>query len=267
MKKSGSVFLIVTVALTFFACSTVPLTGRKQLNVVSDSEINTAAAQSYTQLLSDPKTHVITGTAEAARVRRVGLKLATAIQRYLSESGYGNKYNFNWQFNLIDSKEVNAWCMPGGKVAVYSGILPYTEDDAGLATVLGHEIGHAIAHHSAERISQQLVAQGVGTAIGVAANNSNSATVGVVNSLYGVGGNLVLLKYSRNQESEADRLGLVFMALAGYDPHAALAFWKRMAATDNSGNVPVLLSTHPTDAERIADIEKRIPQAMQYYQH
>lgn len=265
MKKVKALFLIAAVASTVAACSTVPLTGRKQLNVVSDSEINTSAAQSYSQLLSDPKTKVITGTSDAARVRRVGIKLATAIQRYLSENGYGNKYNFDWQFSLIDSKEVNAWCMPGGKVAVYSGILPYTQDDAGLATVLGHEIGHAIAHHSAERISQQLVAQGVGTAVGVAANNSNSATLGVINSLYGVGGNLVLLKYSRDQESEADRLGLTFMALAGYDPHAALGFWQRMAAAGNGGNGPQFLSTHPTDETRIADIQKRIPEAMKYY--
>jgi predicted Zn-dependent protease len=243
----------------------VPITGRKQFNVVSDAEINQSAAASYRQLLSDPKTKVVASTADAQRVQRVGNQLSTAIQRYLQQNGYANQYNFDWQFTLIQSSEVNAWCMPGGKVAVYSGILPYTKDDAGLATVLGHEIGHAIAHHSAERVSQQYVAQGVGTAIGVGAANSSSGTLGIINQLYGVGGSLVLLKYSRNQESEADRLGLTFMAMAGYDPHNAVDFWKRMAASNTSSNTPEFLSTHPADATRIAAIQNAIPEAMKYY--
>lgn len=256
--------IVVAIAIALLSCSTVPLTGRRQLNVVSDAEINQSAAASYRQLLSDPKTYVIQGTPEAQRVTRIGSRLATAIQRYLEQNGYGNRYNFDWQFSLIQSKEVNAWCMPGGKVAVYTGILPYTVDDAGLATVLSHEIAHAIAHHSAERISQQHVAQGVGTALGVASNNSSSATVGIINQLYGVGGSLVLLKYSRNQESEADRLGMTFMAMAGYDPHQAVAFWRRMAATDKSGT-PEFLSTHPSDEARVAELQRRLPEAMKSY--
>lgn len=264
MKKLN---LIGTVLMTtvLFSCSTVPLIGRKQLNVVGDSEINQSAATSYRQLLTDPKTKVIAGTADAQRVQRVGNQLATAIQRYLQQNGYANQYNFDWQFNLIQSSEVNAWCMPGGKVAVYSGILPITRDDAGLATVLGHEIGHAIARHSAERISQQYVVQGAGTAIGVGTAGSSSATVGIIDQLYGVGGSLLLLKYSRNQESEADRLGLTFMAMAGYDPHQAVAFWQRMAASNQSGGTPEFLSTHPTDATRIAAIQRALPEAMKYY--
>ncbi|GAB2684453.1 M48 family metallopeptidase [Mucilaginibacter koreensis] len=254
----------VALAFTVYSCSTVPLTGRKQFNVVSDATINQSAAQSYTQLLSDPKTKVINGTADAQRVKRVGSQLASAIDRYLQANGYSTA-SYQWQFNLIQSSEVNAWCMPGGKVAVYSGIMPIAENDAGLATVMGHEIGHAIAHHSAERISQQYVAQGLGTAIGVAANTSNSPTVGIINSLYGVGGNLVLLKYSRNQESEADRLGLTFMAMAGYDPHAAVAFWQRMASRSGGSSTPEFLSTHPADATRIAALQNLIPEAMKYY--
>jgi predicted Zn-dependent protease len=264
MRRSNLLGVMV-IAVTLFSCSTVPITGRKQFNVVSDAEINQSAATSYRQLLSDPKTKVIASSADAQRVQRVGNQLATAIQNYLKQNGYANQYNFDWQFTLIQSAEVNAWCMPGGKVAVYSGILPYTKDDAGLATVLGHEIGHAIAHHSAERVSQQYVAQGVGSAIGVSAANSSSATLGIINQLYGVGGSLVLLKYSRNQESEADRLGLTFMAMAGYDPHNAIDFWKRMAASNTSSGTPEFLSTHPADATRIAAIQNAIPEAMKYY--
>ncbi|QQL48454.1 M48 family metallopeptidase [Mucilaginibacter ginkgonis] len=263
--KIPTLLSLAILAVALSSCSTVPLTGRSQLNVVSDAEINQSAATSYRTLLSDPKTKVIANTADAQRVQRVGSRLARAVQNYLQQNGYANQYNFDWQFNLIQSGEINAWCMPGGKVAVYSGILPYSRDDAGLATVLGHEIGHAIAHHSAERISQQYVAQGIGAAIGTAANVSNNRTVGIVNSLYGVGGQLVLLKYSRNQESEADRLGLTFMALAGYDPHIAVGFWQRMAAANPGNGTPEFLSTHPADATRIAAIQNELPEAMKYY--
>ncbi len=253
--------------LFFISCATVPLTGRRQISLVGDSEVNASAAQSYRQLLSDPSTKVITGNRDAERVKRVGQQLATAIENYLKANGYGDKYNFQWEFNLIQSKEINAWCMPGGKVAVYSGILPVTLDDAGLATVMGHEIGHAIAKHSAERISQQMAAQAGGALLGVAESNKSQATQAIVNQLYGVGGQLLLLKYSRNQESEADRLGLTFMAMAGYDPHNAVTFWQRMAAQNKGAAPPEFLSTHPADETRIQDIKDRLPEAMKYYKH
>lgn len=267
MKKLHGIILFATVIIVLSACSSVPITGRKQFIAVSDAQVNQSAAQSYSQLLSDPKTKVINNTSDAQRVKRIGGKLATAIERYLKDNGYANQYDFKWEFNLIDSKEVNAWCMPGGKVAVYSGILPITKDDAGLATVMGHEIGHAIAKHSAERISQQYVAQGLGSAIGVAASGSSSGLVNIINQSYGTVGQLALLKYSRGQETEADRLGLTFMAMAGYDPHNALTFWKRMAAQGNGQQQPEFLSTHPADATRIVNIQNRIPEAMKYYQH
>jgi predicted Zn-dependent protease len=262
--KNFRPFLATLSAVILFGCATVPLTGRKQVSLVDDSQINQSAAASYSQLLSDPKTKVVSGTAEAQRIKRIGNQLAVAIEKYLNDNGYADKYNFKWEFNLIQSPEVNAWCMPGGKVAVYSGILPITKDDAGLATVMGHEIGHAIAKHSAERVSQQMLTQTGGALVGAAAGNQSSTTQAIVNQLYGVTGGLAMLHYSRNQESEADRLGLTFMAMAGYDPHNAVTFWQRMAA-QSKGSTPEFLSTHPADATRIANIQAYIPEAMKYY--
>jgi predicted Zn-dependent protease len=262
-KFKPALALIFIIAL--YSCSTVPLTGRRQLSLVGDAEVNQSAAASYKQLLSDPKTKVVSSGTDAQRIKKIGGNLSVAIERYLKDNGYGDQYNFQWEFNLIQSSEVNAWCMPGGKVAVYSGLLPVANTDAYLAVVMGHEIGHAIARHSAERISQQMAVQGVGGAVGAASGGQSAATQGIINQLYGVGGNLVLLKYSRNQESEADRLGLTFMAMAGYDPHNATSFWQRMAAQNKGGAPPELLSTHPADATRIQDIQNRIPEAMKYY--
>ncbi|MDF2430601.1 MAG: hypothetical protein JWP44_232 [Mucilaginibacter sp.] len=264
MKKL--IIVVITVILCN-SCSTVPLTGRKQLNLVGDTEINQAAAQSYNQLLTDPKTTVINSGTNAQRVKRVGAQIAAAIESYFKANGYGDQYHFKWEFNLIQSNEVNAWCMPGGKVAVYSGLMPLAPTDADLATVMGHEIGHAIARHSAERVSQQMAVQGVGGVVGAASSTSSQTTQTVVDQLYGVGGQLLLLKYSRGQESEADRLGLTFMAMAGYDPHFAIIFWQRMMAQNKTAAPPVLLATHPADAARIADIQNHIPEAMKYYKH
>ncbi len=262
MKTLKTTLVLLVTAAAIYSCSTVPLTGRKQLSLVGDAEINQAAAASYTQLLSDPKTKVIASGTDAQRVKRIGGQLATAIERYLQQNGYADQYNFKWEFNLIQSNEINAWCMPGGKVAVYAGILPVTQTDAGLATVMGHEIAHAIARHSAERMSQELAQQAGGSIIG-AATNSKAATV--IGSLYGIGGQLAMLHYSRGQETEADRLGLTFMAMAGYDPNEAVGFWQRMAAQNKGGAPPEFLSTHPSDATRIAAIQAAIPEAMKYY--
>ena len=264
MKKIKPVFALIFI-MALYSCSTVPLTGRKQLSLVGDAEVNQSAAASYKQLLSDPKTKVVSTGTDAQRVKRIGNNLAVAIESYLKQNGYGDQYNFQWEFNLIQSSEVNAWCMPGGKVAVYSGLLPVANTDAYLAVVMGHEIGHAIARHSAERISKQMVVEGVGTGVGVATNTKSAGTQTVINQLYGVGGQLLLLKYSRDQESEADRLGLTFMAMAGYDPHNAITFWQRMSAQNKGEAPPELLSTHPADATRIANIQNLIPEAMKYY--
>ena len=254
--------------LTFIvSCATVPLTGRKQLSLVNEAEIQQQAALAYNDLLGDSKTKVIKNTNQAQMVQRVGKNIASAVSRFLQENGYGNQYDFHWEFNLIDEDQINAWCMPGGKVAVYSGILPVTKNEAGLATVMGHEIAHAIAKHSAERMSQTILAQTGGVVADVATAERSSTTRAVVNTVYGLGGQLALLNYSRNQESEADRLGLVFMAMAGYDPHEAVGFWERMAQAKGGqgGAPPEFLSTHPSDARRINSIKRLMPEALSYY--
>lgn len=250
------------------SCATVPLTGRKQLSLVNETEIQQQAALAYRDLLGDSKTKVVKGTSDAQLVQRVGKNIAGAVNRFLQENGYGNQYDFNWEFNLIKDDQINAWCMPGGKVAVYTGILPVTKNEAGLATVMGHEVAHAIAKHSAERMSQSIIAQAGGVAVDVATAEKSNTTRAVLNTAYGLGGQLALLSYSRNQESEADRLGLVFMAMAGYNPSEAVGFWERMAQAKQSqggGAPPEFLSTHPSDARRINNIQRLIPEAMGYY--
>jgi predicted Zn-dependent protease len=247
------------------ACSTVPLTGRRQANLVSDSEMQQMAATSYKELLSDPKTKVV-NNAQSRQVKAVGAKIQAAVTRFMNQNGYADQIaGFSWEFNLIESPEVNAWCMPGGKVAVYTGILPITQNEAGLATVMGHEIAHAIAKHSNERYSQQMIAQGLGSIVGGAVTKTD-AGLNVFNQVFGIGAQAgVLLPNSRKQESEADRLGLTFMAMAGYDPQSAVAFWQRMAAQGNGQAPPEFLSTHPSDATRINDIKKYLPEAEKYY--
>lgn len=257
--KYTSMFLIGT---TLASCSTVPITGRKQLSLVSDSQIQEQAASSYKQFLNSSKTKVITGTSQATLVKKVGNKLAIAVNQYLTQQGIADQFNFNWEFNLVQSDEINAWCMPGGKVAIYTGILPVTQNETGLATVMGHEIAHAIARHSMEQMSRQYATQALGSVIGVATSGSSYA--GIINNAYGIGGQLTSLKYSRGNESEADRMGLVIMAMAGYNPAEAVKFWERMASGGSKGT-PEFLSTHPSDARRISDIQRLLPEALKYY--
>ncbi|WP_026898662.1 M48 family metallopeptidase [Daejeonella oryzae] len=264
--KAFKFLAVFAVSAVLVSCSQVPLTGRSQLSLVNDEALQQEAVSAYRDFLRDPKTKVITNSADAQRVKNVGSKIASAINRYMQSNGYGDKYNYKYEFNLIESKDINAWCMPGGKVAVYTGILPVTRDDAGLATVMGHEIAHAIAQHAAERYSQMTAAQFGGGVIGAAAGGRSEGTQQVLGQLYGIGGQLAILNYSRKQETEADRLGLVFMAMAGYNPDNAVLFWQRMAAAKQGGGAPPeFLSTHPSDATRIAQIKKNLPEARQYY--
>ncbi|WP_207428682.1 M48 family metallopeptidase [Pedobacter sp. SYSU D00535] len=250
--------IILTTILT--ACSTVPLTGRRQLNLANSEAIQQEAEQAYRQFLNDPKTTVVKSGSELQRVRTVGNRIAQAIETYLNQNGYANQYNFSWEFNLIQSKDINAWAMPGGKVAVYTGLMPVAQTDAGLATVMGHEIAHAIARHSEERYSQMMGAQAIGGIVGASTGSQ------AITQLYGLGGQLALLRYGRKQESEADRLGLIFMAMAGYNPESALSFWQRMAsAKEGNGAPPEFLSSHPSDETRIRQIQQNLPEARKYY--
>lgn len=257
LKIISSIVLITILA----ACATVPLTGRRQLSLANSEAIQQEANQAYIQFLNDPKTVVVRSGNDATRVKNIGGRIARAVETYLNQNGYANQYNFQWEFNLIQSKDINAWCMPGGKVAVYTGLIPVAQTDAGLATVMSHEIAHAIARHAEERYSQMMGAQALGGIVGAATGGSQA-----IGQLYGIGGQLALLKYGRAQETEADRLGLVFMAMAGYNPDSALTFWRRMAsAKEGGGSPPEFLSTHPSDETRIAKIEKNLPEARKYY--
>ncbi|UIR57606.1 M48 family metallopeptidase [Sphingobacterium sp. SRCM116780] len=262
MKKVFKYTSMLMIGATLASCSTVPITGRKQLSLVSDSQIQEQAASSYKEFLNSSKTKVITGTSQATLVKKVGNKLAVAVNQYLTQQGLADQFNFNWEFNLVQSDEINAWCMPGGKVAVYSGILPVTQNETGLATVMGHEIAHAIARHSMEQMSRQYATQALGSVLGAATSGSSYA--GIINGAYGLGGQLTSLKYSRGNESEADRMGLVIMAMAGYNPSEAVKFWERMSSGGAKGT-PEFLSTHPSDARRISDIQKLLPEALKYY--
>ena len=245
-------------------CATVPITGRRQLSLVSDTEMNTMAAQEYQKVLSSSR--VINSGEQAAMVKRVGQRIQQAVEMYFRQQNQQAQLEgYQWEFNLIDDKQENAWCMPGGKVAVYSGILPITQDENGLAVVMGHEIAHAVARHSSERMSQQMAAQGLGTVVSTAVGQSPTATQSVFLQAVGVGSSLGLLKYGRSQESEADHLGLIFMAMAGYNPDGAVQFWQRMDARENAASPPEFLSTHPSNGTRIASIQKELPEARTYY--
>lgn len=257
--------LVSAIIIALMACSTVPVTGRKQLSLVPESTINAMSAQQYQEFISGNK--LSNNVAQKQMVQRVGKRIQGAVEDYFAQRKKSNNLkNYQWEFNLIEDSTVNAWCMPGGKVVVYTGIMPLVKDDNGLAVVLGHEIAHAVAHHGDERMSQGLIAQLGGMALTMALEKKPEQTRALFMTAYGVGATVgVLLPYSRLQESEADHIGLIFMAMAGYDPHGAVDFWQRMAAQSDGGKPPEFLSTHPSDATRIKKIQELIPDAMEYY--
>jgi len=264
--KRNIVFITVVsmVVLMFNACDTVPISGRKQLRLISERDMIGMSLQAYDEFLDTskvlPDTHK-----DVIVVRRIGNRIKDAVVKYLTDNGELKRIDgFEWEFNVVNDPTVNAWCMPGGKVVVYTGILPVTKDEKSLAVVMGHEIAHAVARHGNERMSQGLAVQLGGLALSVALSEHAPETQNLFLQSYGIGSNLGMLAYSRNHESEADKLGLVFMAMAGYDPESAIGFWQRMS--EQGGQAPPqLLSTHPSDETRIADLKAFMPEALKYY--
>lgn len=246
-------------------CATNAVTGRKQLSLVSESELQLMATNQYQAFLKENKP-LPSSNSQAAMVDRVGERIANAITRYYTNEGKGEVLEgYQWEFNTVDSKEANAWCMPGGKVVVYTGLLPITQDETGLAIVMGHEIAHAIASHGNERMSAGMVQQGLGAAVQVAMAQKPAETQNLFLTAFGVGSQVFgILPFSRKQETEADEFGLIFAAMAGYDPRQAVPFWERMAQ-QGGGAPPEFLSTHPSNQTRIRNLERFMPKAMKYY--
>jgi predicted Zn-dependent protease len=263
MRRYTPVVLILSLVL--LSCSTVAITGRKQLNLVPNSTMLSMSFQQYDEFL---KSNMLSDNPEqTAMVKGVGTRIQNAVEQYFAQKNMsGELKDYKWEFNLVESQDVNAWCMPGGKVVVYTGILPITKDENGLAVVMGHEIAHAIAQHGNERMSQGLITELGGMALATALQEKPEKTQQLWMTAFGLGAQVgVLLPYSRLQESEADHLGLIFMSMAGYDPHTALDFWERMANMQSGQAPPEFLSTHPSDETRIKKIKELIPEAMQYY--
>jgi predicted Zn-dependent protease len=258
---------VITLILFFvlLSCSTVAITGRKQLNLVPRSTMLSMSFQQYDEFL---KANKLSSNQEQTRmVKGVGTKIQKAVEGYFAERNMADELkDYDWDFNLVESEDVNAWCMPGGKVVVYTGILPITKDEPGLAVVMGHEIGHAVAEHGSERMSQGLIAELGGMALSKALEEKPEKAQQLWMTAFGLGAQVgVLLPYSRLHENEADHLGLIFMAMAGYDPKTAVDFWERMAKMEDGQAPPEFLSTHPSDETRIKNIKALIPEAMQYY--
>ncbi|WP_111631077.1 M48 family metallopeptidase [Larkinella arboricola] len=271
MKRAIMAMLMTGLVI---ACQKVPLTGRNQLVLIPNNQMLPLSFSNYKGVLDSSR--VVRSGGQEDMIKRVGARIQKAVETYMAANNLSERLNgFQWEFNLIESPQVNAWCMPGGKVAFYTGILPYTQNEAGVATVMGHEVSHAIAEHGNERMSEELVAngllQGGQLVLGSLSQNQRSQTNALL--LQAVGAGLPAayqvgraLPHSRSQESEADKLGLIFMAMAGYNPQEAVNFWGRMAKAGSGQKPPEFLSTHPSDERRIRDLEKQMPDAMKYYQ-
>lgn len=264
IRKITSLFLVLTAVI---ACSTNPVTGRKQFKLVSEQELQAMATQEYQQFLSTNRTVSPSADRDAEMVRRVGQRIASAVTNYYKQQGLGDALEgYKWEYNLVNNKEANAWCMPGGKIVVYTGLLPITQNEAALAIVIGHEVSHAVLQHGNERVSQGLAQQLGGAALSVALANQPAATQNLFYQAYGIGSQVgVLLPFSRKQELEADRYGMRWAAIAGYNPREAIALWQRMEQMSNGQKPPEFLSTHPAEGRRIEQLEKYLPEALQYY--
>lgn len=264
MHLNGRVMIVLGAVVVAMACNKVPVTGRSQMNLVAEPEMIGMAAAQYSEFLGQTPP-LPESDARVRMVRTVGRKLADAATQYLNDHRASDRVaGFTWDFNVVNDNTVNAWCMPGGKVVVYTGILPITQDETGLAVVMGHEIAHAIAWHGNERMSQAIALQGAGMTLEVLTAQKPGVTRDIFLQSVGIGSQLGMLAYSRKHETEADKMGLVFMALAGYDPREAPKFWQRMSQVGGEAP-PELLSTHPSDETRMHDLEAFMDEALKYY--
>jgi predicted Zn-dependent protease len=264
MRTLIGIFAALTV---FLSCQKNTVTGRKQLILINESELQQMASSEYRSFLTKNKVVSKGSSRDQEMVSRVGQKIAEAVTASVKSQGKPELLDgYKWEFNLVDSKEVNAWCMPGGKVVVYTGLMPVAQDETGLAVVMGHEIAHAVAKHGNERMSQAMLQQMGGIALSVAVANKPAETQAIFMDAYGVGTTLGgTLPYSRKHELEADRYGLIFAAMAGYDPMQAVPFWERMAKMGSGQKPPEIMSTHPSDETRIAKVKEYAQEALKYY--
>jgi predicted Zn-dependent protease len=257
----------IFIAAGIVACSTNAITGRKQLKLIPESQLQSMATQQYQQFLSTNKVVSTSANRDAEMVTRIGQRISRAAESWFASKGLSEELKgYNWEYHLIDNKEANAWCMPGGKIVVYTGLLPYTQNEAALAVVMGHEVTHAILQHGNERMSQQLGAELVGAGLQVALSNKPQETQNAFLTAFGLGSQVgVLLPFSRKHEYEADHYGLILAAMAGYNPQEAIPLWERMQQAANGNKPPEFLSTHPSEGNRIAELKKWMPEALKYY--
>ena len=262
-----SILAVFISAALIVACAKNPITGRNQAKLVSESELQAMASQQYQQFLSENKVISSSANRDAEMVTRVGQRITRSVADYLSQIGQSSLIDgYKWEYNLVQDDAANAWCMPGGKIVVYTGLLPITQNEAALAAVMGHEVAHAVLYHGNERVSQGLIQQGLGTALSVALSNQPSTTQNIFLTAYGLGSQVgVLLPFSRKHELEADRYGMIWMAGAGYNPQEAINLWTRMQAASGGNAPPEFLSTHPSEESRINQLKKYLPEAMKYY--
>lgn len=263
MKHSKAVVVLILAAFVI-GCARVPISGRRQVNLIPEIELISASMLHYGEFLSQNAV-VPDSDPDAQMVKQVGNRIASVVETYMRQHGMANRVaNFQWEFNLVEDPTVNAWCMPGGKIVFYRGILPVCQNETGLAVVMGHEIAHAVARHGNERMSQQLIVQAGGVTLAVLTQERPQQARDLFMTSYGVGATLGSLAFSRQHETESDQLGLVFMAMAGYNPEEAPLFWERMAAQGGMAP-PEFLSTHPSHSTRIADLQAFMPEALKYY--
>jgi predicted Zn-dependent protease len=258
--------LFVAASFTI-ACTTNPLTKKSQLTLLPESELQAMGNQQYQQFLSTNRVVSPSNNRDAEMVRRVGQRITRAVETYYVQNGIGDKLSgVRWEYNLVADKAVNAWCMPGGKIVVYTGLLPISQNEAALAVVIGHEVSHALLQHGNQRMSQGLLQQLGGVALSVAVANKPAETQNLFMAAYGAGTTVgVMLPFSRNQELEADRFGLIWTAMAGYNPQEAIPLWERMEAASQGQKPPEFLSTHPSEGKRIEQLQRYMPEAMKYY--